>query len=175
MPNTRRSFRRNTPRRSTTWEGFSLRFQVTAALPQFSIVTTEAILENYPNPTLVRQRGRILAYLQAGGATLDSVLTLGMYFATAQAAAAGIGSLAKPFDNIGSDWLWWDSIALSDNSGTIDQIRPTTSAHRIDIDGKGMRKVEQNHVLVFVAQIFDFGATLANASVTAEARLLYKK
>jgi len=148
---------------------------VTEAAPVVITVVSEAILENYPNPTLVRQRGAVLAYLNAGGATLDSVLTMGMYFADKAAVTAGIASLELPNRDIGSDWLWWATIPLADNSGTIDQIRPTTSAHRIEIDGKAMRKAEPNQSLVFVAEVTDFGVSNASVAVNASARLLFKR
>ena len=176
MANQRRSFRRIGPKRATTWEGFSLQFlALTAAAPQFAVIVSEADLENFPNPTLIRQRGQVLAYANAGGVTLDSIIFLGMYFANANAITAGIASLQQPGTDVGSDWIWIDEIPLSDNSGTLDQIRPTTAAHRISIDGKAMRKAEPNQALVMVAQVVDFGATVLNANVTLGARLLFKK
>ena len=176
MANQRRSFRRAGPRRATTWEGFSVSFAgVTAAAPAFAIVVAEAVLENFPNPTLVRQRGSYLAYANAGGATLDSILFLGLYFADASAVAAGIASLETPGTDVGSDWIWIDQIALSDNSGTLDQNRPTVAAGRRMIDGKAMRKADQNQALILVAEVVDFGATLLNATATVSARLLFKK
>ena len=141
----------------------------------FAIVVSEAELEDVPNPTLIRQRGQILAYANAGGATLDSVIFLGMYFANNKAVAAGIASLQLPGTDVGSDWLWTDCIPISDNSGSIDQIRPTTSAARQIIDGKAMRKVEPNQAMVLVGQVVDFGATALNANVTVGCRFLFKK
>jgi len=176
MANTRRSFRRSTPQRGTTWEGATFQFlALTNLAPQFAVIASETVLEQFPNPTLIRQRGRILAYANAGGATLDSVIGLGMYYANSAALAAGIGSLQLPLRDFASDWIWTDRIPLSDNSGSIDQIRPTTAAARIDIDGKAMRKAEPDQTLIIVADIIDFGATLLNTNVSISLRLLFKK
>ena len=176
MPNTRRSFRRSGSARATTWEGAAFQFlALIAAAPQFAVVVTEAQLEQFPNPTLVRQRGRVLAYANAGGTILDSVISFGMYYATQAAITAGVASLQLPLTDIGSDWVWHDQVALSDNSGTLDGIRPTTAAARFEIDGKAMRKATPNQSLVIVGQVFDFGAILLNANVTVSLRLLFKK
>ena len=103
MANRRTATRRSTVRRGNSWAGAAVRLQVTAAAPTFVIMVSEAELEMFPNPTLVRQRGRILVYAQAGGATLDSVCVLGMYFANAAAITAGVAALQSPGTDSGSD------------------------------------------------------------------------
>ncbi len=157
------------------WQGTNFTFVVTAAAPTFAVIVTEGQLEDVPNPTLIRQRGAGLIYANAGGATLDSMVGIGMYFADAQAIAAGIGSLQRPITDVSSDWIWHQFLPISDNSGTIDQIRPTTAAMRFEVDGKAMRKADANQGLVLVVQAADTGATLLNATVSIAMRLLFKK
>ena len=122
MANTGRSFRRSGPKRATVWDAFSVHFaSVTALLLNFAVVTAEATLESFPNPTLIRQRGSYLVYANAGGTTLDSHVHMGMYFANNAAIAAGIASLQLPGTDFGSDWIWWSTCHIADNSGTLDQ------------------------------------------------------
>jgi len=176
MANARRSFRRTAPKRATFWEGFAVKFStVTVGAPAFAVITTEAILENSPNPTLIRQRGSALVYANAGGATLDSTLFMGIMVADSRAIAVGITGLQLPFTNIGSDWLWWKAVHISDNSGSIDQIRPTTAAARFEIDGKAMRKIGLNEAVVLVLEVSDGGATALSATAAISARMLYKR
>jgi len=175
LANQRRSFRRTAPRRATTWVGFGLNIgSATAATgPHFLEIATQTVLEQFPNPTLVRQRGEGLVYLNAGGATLDSILSMGMYFADARSLTTA--TVQRPGTDSASDWLWYQGAPLSDNSGTLDQNRPTVSAMRFVIDGKAMRRADSNQSLIFVAEVVDFGATPANIKISVCGRLLFKK
>jgi len=169
----RRGFRRGSSvRRPSFWLGNS--FQ---ALPSIAGVATtantivaEVDLEQAPNPTLVRVRGSWgfnIAGLDGSG-----VLTVGMMLVNAAALAAGVASLPTPFTEIGSDWLWWDSVGI-DNVGTVGD--GTVLAGQRTIDSKAMRKVKNNTVLVLVTEISGIGAAAGIATISGVARVLFKR
>ena len=175
MANQRRSFRGTAPKRGMFWQGFTAQdFAVTAATSRFAIAVDETQLEGVPNPTLIRQRGVGLVYLNAGAVGLDSLLGLGMYVVNAQALAGGTASMQRPITDIGSDWLWHQFAFLSDDSGTLDQARPNKMVYRFEIDGKAMRKIDANQALVVVMQVQDAGLA-SNVNVNLAMRLLFKK
>ena len=48
-------------KRQTTWEGSTISFTaLTPGVPGFAIIFSEAIIENFGRPTLVRMRGQLL-------------------------------------------------------------------------------------------------------------------
>ena len=164
-------------KRPTSWEGTIFNLQLVTATSAFATITTEAILENTLNSTLIRQRGNVLVYDQVRAAqTIDSVVGLGIYLANNVAVGVGITALQLPITDIGSDWLWHTLIPIASNYDAAgDQaLDAPLIAMREVIDGKAMRKVDPNQVLVLVGQVQDFGGA-ANVRVVGGVRLLYKR
>ena len=165
------------PKRPTTWEGAIFNLQLVSATSAFATITSEVVLENHPNPTLVRQRGNALIYEQVRALQMqDSVVGLGLYFANSVAVSVGIIALQLPITDIGSDWLWHTLVPISSNYDAAgDQALDTPlNVMREAIDGKAMRKAEPNQVLVLVGQVQDFGGA-SNVRVVGGVRLLYKQ
>ena len=171
MVQRRRSFQG--PRRPTQWVGACAGLQVTAALPAVATIITEASFSLWPHPTLVRQRGQIQVYEQVGAAgTIDSCVALGLILVTAQALAAGVASLPKPSTEIDADWLWYSQSMIAENIAS-PGVNSGILNDRKEVDGKAMRKCDNNMVLVLVADVVDSG-TASNIRVNAGFRLLLK-
>jgi len=119
-----------------------------------------------------------MAYERVDGtATIDSMLAMGIYVADSRAVAVGITALELPLTNISSDWLWWTCVPIAVNTVGVSQDSPISEiirAHRGEIDGKAMRKIEPNQILVFVTEMVEFG-TPSNVRVLMSVRLLFKK
>ena len=148
----RRVFQRAAARR-TTWEGAQIDLVVPSSDSISQVVITEALFEEHPNPTIVRMRGHILLRQTTQSTTITTgVVFMGIKLATASAVASGITALETPFTEIGSDWIWWETRALSTLDSTLGQSNGTQTHSRVLLDSKAMRKVQPNQVLVFVAQ-----------------------
>jgi len=114
---------------------------------------SEAILENVPEPTVVRMRGDLLIQVTASAATPGRCNAfLGIKLTTA-AALAGT-AVELPFTDIGSEWIWWTVVPLFLAGGSV--AAPNSDGrsivHRVPVDSKAMRKVTNNSVLVLVSQ-----------------------
>jgi len=173
MADRRRSFVRRGPQRGTSWEGAQLDTLLTTAVPTtFQVVTTEAVLEGFPNPTLVRQRGEMLILEKQQAANDRGIVTCGLYFANAVALAAG--ALQAPLTDIGSDWIWWSTRGMGRDVGVVPETA-LGSITRMEIDGKAMRKAQPNQALVMVCQLVTLAGANVQYQVTGAIRLLYKK
>ena len=135
--------RRNFPRavrRRSNWEGAQISISLTTAVQAQQAVVTEAILENVPNPTIVRIRGKL---------------------ATSSAFAAGGASVESPFTEIGGDWIWWQSVTMRDSDAAAAANNDNTGRLvRVVVDSKAMRKISPNLVLIFVAHNVVSGSTM---------------
>lgn len=140
-------------RRPTFWEGVNVNHTVTTGASIVSAVVTEAQLEQAPNPTLVRIRGFVLVIMTSSAATPGNCLAV-LGIKVVQAAALAGTAVAVPFTDIGSDWVWWTTVALNLTGGSV--AAPNSDGrsivHRVDIDSKAMRKIKGNEVLAFVSQ-----------------------
>jgi len=169
----RRTFQRST-RRRTSWEGAAFDLEVVTGASGFVTIVSEAILENVPEPTIVRVRGNMLVRQSAQGAAgTRTNVVYGIKLATASAIAAGIGSIEDPLDGIGSDWLWWDSVAMNTLDTGLGATNSGQTYHRVAIDSKAMRKVGNNTGLVFVVQVVSVTST-ATIQTTGAVRVLLK-
>jgi len=135
-----------------------------------SVIVTEAIFENVPEPTVIRVRGSYV--FSETGIDGTASLFLGIMVADKNAIAAGVASLETPFTDIGSDWLWWD-VAPLDNVGTV-AADPVRTGRRM-IDSKAMRKVKNNQALVFVSEVVGIGAAAAVVTIVFGLRVLIKR
>ncbi len=98
---------------------------------------------------------------------------IGVKLATNSAITAGIGSIEDPLTGIGSDWMWWDTVALSALDSGLGDTNSDVSFARIDVDSKAMRKVSSNMGLVIVAQHEAFVST-QTVQITGALRVLLK-
>jgi len=167
-----RGFRRAAQRRPTFWEGAIVQSlpSIAGVASTVGTIVSEANLENTPNATIVRVRGSY----GFTTASLDgtAVLAMGIMLVNAPALSVGIGSLPTPITDIGSDWLWWDSVGL-DNVGTAGD-GPTLAGQRM-IDSKAMRKTKFNQVLVLITEIQGLGAAAGIATIATGLRVLFKR
>ena len=145
-------------KRVMSWQGSLLDFSdIVVGTPQLVTVISEAILENFPTPTLIRTRGR-LAVLADTSSTPGAfgVLTMGVIVVTAAAQTAG--AVPTPSTDVGSDWLWWNRAIVGAAAG--DVIGEEVTIDRMDVDSKAMRKIGNNEVVVFVAELISCEGTL---------------
>ncbi len=155
MPNTRRSFRRTTPHRPTSWEGVNVEMTVTTGASFAVTAISEAILEGNAPGTIVRVRGRL--GFQASAAAADqarSVITVGLILVTDAAFAQGVASMPTPGTDVGSDWLLHRSVPIGvfDSTFNTGLVQGPLSAQAIEFDGKAMRKYDRNQVLALIVQ-----------------------
>ena len=146
----RRSFQTSRKRR-TTWEGVNIDISnLTVVTPIFITAITEAVLENFPTPTLVRTRGGLTVYADDSSTPGSfGVIGAGLMIVTASAVAAG--GVPSPLVDPGNDWFWWDSFSVG--SAAADVIGEEVTVHRKVIDSKAMRKVGSNEVVILVTEL----------------------
>jgi len=162
-----------TRKRRMSWEGGNVDIpDLVVATAKAVTVLTEAQLENFPTPTLVRSRGRINAYTD-GSSTPASfgVVGLGLIVVTASAAAVGVTAFPTPLTDLGSDWLWWDSVSVG--SSTTDVIGETITVDRLSVDSKAMRKIGNNMVVLLVAELLTCEGVMV-VNLCGSLRLLLK-
>ena len=153
-----RRFQSRTRKRVMSWQGVNIDFSdLVNGVTQFASVITEATLESFPTPTIIRTRGR-LALLTDPSSTPGGfgVVSMGLIVVTAAAAAAG--AIPNPAAEFGSDWLWWDAVTVGAAAG--DVIGEEVTVGRFIVDSKAMRKVGLNQVLVFAASQLTCEGTL---------------
>ena len=108
-------------------------------------------METFPTPTIVRTRGRVTGYTDVSSTPGGfGALSMGMILVTNTALAAGAGAIPSPLNDVGSDWLWIDSLSVG--ASPADAIGEAATVDRVIIDSKAMRKVGLNQALVFVAE-----------------------
>ena len=162
-------------RRPTFWEGGSITHTNTTGTTVASELVSEANLENVPSSTLVRIRGWVRILMTASSGTPGHCLaSLGIKLSTAAAVAGA--TVENPFADIGSDWIWWKTIALRLTSGSVTTPTPGPQQMMVDveIDSKAMRKVGLNQVLVFVSENVVVASTQSFV-VLGAARVLFKR
>ncbi len=169
-----RRFVQRAVRRPTFWEGNSVTHINTSGTTVFSTLVSEASLENTPNSTLIRLRGEVLVVLNTiGSVPAKGVFTMGIKFTTGAALAGA--SVEAPLTDIGSDWIWWNTMGLELESGTLENAQQGIAVvKRVEIDSKAMRKVGLNRVLVFVTQHTAILSTMT-VDLNGAVRALFKR
>jgi len=161
-------------RRPTFWIAAVESAFVTQAAGVLRVTTlvSEATLEETPNPTLVRMRGRFIAHVGgAAGVGAELRWGAGIYLATTRALAAGVTAILRPISDGNSDeWIWWNT-GLVDLETAADSTGLATQ--RVEIDSKAMRKVGQNKVLVGVVENISAGGQSLDSSMGI--RCLFKR
>ena len=164
-------------RRPTTWVGFADTDFTSVAANALAVIAaiTEATLASFPEPTIVRIRGRIDVMINPVGANNDDVrFGVGFALISARAFAAGSGSVHAPLTN--SDWggwIWWGTGILRQRS-TYSEFSSPNAAQSLEIDSKAMRKVENDQVLVCATETLN-GAGSTGVLVSAAGRVLFKR
>jgi len=117
-------------------------------------------------PTIVRSRGEVHVF-PVGGADLSMTGAFGMCIVSADALAAGTGSIPRPFDDADwGGWFTWFSWAsrIEFQSGVGEMM----IGARYQVDSKAMRKIGSNEAVVIMAES-QSGAVTVNAPL----RLLF--
>jgi len=149
-----RRFAPQRSRRPTFWEGNAVNQTVTTGASLITTLVSEALLEQTQVPTIVRMRGDVLVQITASAAVPGRCIAFMGIKLTTAAALAG-AAVELPSTDIGSEWIWWTAVPLnlaSGGSAAAPSTDGTTVVHRVSVDSKAMRKVNQNSVLVFVSQ-----------------------
>jgi len=122
--------------------------------------------------TVVRTRGAFSTYLVMAAAAIDGFFyAVGIGVVTAQAFGAGVASLPDPFDDTDWDgWLWHHFGSVFSPTGTIGS--SVMEAERLEIDSKGMRKLDANEVLFATISTTEVGT--ATMRVQLDSRMLFK-
>ena len=160
-----------THKRRVSWDGFNVDISnLVVGTAQFQTVLTEAILESYPTPTLVRSRGKLTVLTDPSSSPGSfGFVTLGLIVVTSAAAAAG--GVPNPATNTGNDWLWWDSGFIG--AAAADVIGEEITVDRLIVDSKAMRKIGLNQVLILVADLQTCEGTMV-ANICGPLRILLK-
>jgi len=102
--------------------------------------------------TILRMRGYVSAYfdetMQAGDLMK---VGFGLGIVSSDAFAAGTGSVPDPSSEPEYPWLWWGTIQLEAFIAAGQQVWGT-SAMRLEVDSKAMRKIKPGESLTWVAQ-----------------------
>ena len=135
-------------RRLNEWVGPPEQGFVQVASTLTAIVSSLAVEEAI---TLVRNRGMVSVHPDAFAADVNIVGAFGVGIVSAEAFAAGVGSMPSPYSDADwGGWSTWESFAfhLEFQSGVGVELQSVM----INVDSKGMRKVSSNEVLVFLAE-----------------------
>jgi len=125
--------------------------------------------------TILRIRGELLIYLVTTDAADSGFqeIAFGMGIVSENAAGIGVTALPAPIGDIGWDgWMYYQTFALlsvdavSASSVSHSGSNPMTSALRIPIDGKAMRKIKNTDTLVAVLE-----TSVEAGTATLEAQL----
>ncbi len=154
-----------------TWEGAVLDFSnIVTGTPQFTTLISEATLENFPTPTLIRVRGRVAA-LTDDSSTPSGFAQVIMGIIKVTSAAFAAGAVPTPATDESSDWLWWDAATIG--AAAADVIGQEVTIDRLIVDSKAMRKIGNNEVVVFVTELVVCEGTMV-ANVCGHMRVLLK-
>ncbi len=113
--------------------------------------TGETNLEAGTALTLMRMRGRCFAQLDATAVDERVIVSVGAIVASADAIAAGTGSLPGPDSDGDDEWIWHGNLLLS--SGAEAAVNTNSLFDRLEIDSKAMRKLKQNQAIVLVGEV----------------------
>jgi len=165
----RRQFQQRARRRVPSWQGTDIDVvNLVTATPISLTVITEAVLEEFPTPTLIRTRGRLAVHYDAlTAAPAKATVTMGIMVLPTPSLAA----FPTPQTDIGSDWLWWDTAPINligvDSGDFANNMRMT-------VDSKAMRKIGVNQTVIFVAELRNFEGASNTVNINGALRFLLK-
>ena len=144
--------RRGGARRLVTWVGPAEQGFVNVATGGTTLIASfTPTTVGIPKPTVVRTRGMVGVQPQLYSADLDIVGAFGLAVVSAQALAAGAGSISGPFDDAGWDgWFVWGSFNY--HLDFSDETSKRLTVQEYEVDSKAMRKISDNEAIVLMAE-----------------------
>ena len=162
------------PRRPTFWEGSTHAITLASAQSATTSVVSEAILENTPNPTLIRIHGEVIINVTARTAAQDAAtIGLGIIPQGKAAITAGVASMPKPLTEIGSPWIWHRMVNMRSNVAPVNGTDILGNRH-ILIDNKSMRKFDLNQGLQLIVENVAQTGTIT-VTILLAVRVLFKR
>jgi len=150
MPRRVQRFQRG-PRRATDWSASSLQAGTTT-VPASSAVLTQAFVPLPGGETVIRIRGSFGWQTDTPGAPEVQVGAYGIAVVTAQAVSVGITAIPHPVtDAAWGGWMYHHFIQSSNQNFTNAGFA-FGGFHRIEVDSKAMRKVDEDDRLVMVVE-----------------------
>ncbi len=149
-PRFRGNGRRSTAKRLSTWFFFTGTTTTLTAAGGTIIYTLNAAALALRPFTFVRSYFELQIISDQAAAVESQGGAFGLAIVSDQAAAAGVASVPTPVTEAGSDLWFVHKWYHGDESKLTDK---TTSATRISIDSKAMRKVDVGQDLVVVAEM----------------------
>ncbi len=140
------------PRRKTTWGGVADQSYVAVGANASVIVSSfQPFASGIINPTVIRKRGMISIVPNVTTADIEIVGAYGVGVVTADAFAAGAGSIPGPWtDSDWDGWFVWRSFSMSfefqDATGVM------LDGLQFEVDSKAMRKIESDDVIVSMCE-----------------------
>ena len=156
-----RFVQRRGPQRLTQWIAPVLQVFVTVASGTAVIIASIPAEDPF---TFVRTRGMVAIRPDVYSADLDIIGAVGMGIVTAEAFAAGVGSIPEPYtDGDWGGWFVWRSFGMRmEFRSDTGMIYPATQS--LEIDSKAMRKIAPNEVMVVVAESFNGGFAIMDGT-----------
>ncbi len=147
-------------------------------------IVSEADLEQFTSPTIVRIRGRITFKLNASSTDTSEASSFRGGLICANKNLDAVGEIDA--DDLTAPWLWYTSgliwtprIVHAYYNGTSDTTFNTLDAgfrrDVVDIDSQAMRKVERNARLVLVLEHTDEEGSPNNLEIAGHLRVLVKE
>jgi len=138
------------PRSALNWFG-SADFTAVSGLASGAAVLDQSLTVGV-DATVMRTRGRLFVRTDQQVATEDVIGSLGFAVVSAQALAAGVGSIPTPQTDIASDlWFLYDSFTAGFTRASDIGIA-NNSWHMVEFDSKAMRKVNSTEAVVVVLE-----------------------
>ena len=176
-----RSGRRSGLRRPTFWETVSSTAMSTltdgGTVAQMTTLVLESELDNVPNPTLIRVRGKIFAQLGAAANAQGDVILLSHAIMVVDAKAFAVGTTAVPLplSSNSEDFLWFGTQIMAQNDQTT-VLNNQSNWNMLEVDSKAMRKITLNQVLVLVSEMVGLsGGGGEDCNFALNLRMLFKK
>ena len=102
--------------------------------------------------TILRCRGELVVALDGVAAGASNGVTFGLGIVSTDAATLGATALPDPGAEPNFPWLWWHDAELISNAVEANEQSDITSAVRVPIDTKAMRKMKPGESLIMVVQ-----------------------
>jgi len=142
----------NRPRQSrgrlTQWIGPPLQSYVAVSSAGATLVSSATFEEPI---TQVRTRGIVSIRPASTAADVDITGAFGIGVVSAEAFAAGVGSIPEPYtDGDWGGWFVWRTFSMSIQFESATGVRDLTQ--NFEVDSKAMRKLSPNETMVFIAE-----------------------
>ncbi len=128
------------------------------------------VAEGGQDATILRSRGDLLVTAVPNAAADDTLVHLGLIVVQRNAVDVGGVSLPGPLADVDADWLWWRAIPMASIAATAATENSRNLVMRVEIDSKGMRKMDTDESLVLMGE--DVTGEMAAVTVTGSLRVL---